>query len=88
MSEQLDRAARELWRLTPQPERDFRAALRACQDLREWRPEELDALPDDALLVDSDLRVMAAWEWAERAKLAPPLRPLFGVHPDDLKEES
>ena len=26
MSEQLDRAARELWRLTPQPERDFRAA--------------------------------------------------------------
>ena len=32
MSEQPDRAAMELWRLTPQPERDFRAALRVAEN--------------------------------------------------------
>ena len=87
MSDHLDRAARELWRLTPLPEHDFRAALRAYQDLREWTVEELEALHTEALLVDRDNRPIPAlpaqWWMRDGADLGP-LRLVY--NPDDLKE--
>ena len=87
MSEHLDRAARELWRLTPQPERDFRAALRAYQAPREWTIPELEALHPEALLVNSENRPIPAlparWWMRDGADLGP-LRLVY--NPDDVRE--